>query len=61
MRSPAGPMVSLTNGRSLPGRRSTVSDLAATPKEIAALDAYAEREKVSRSEEIRRALAAHAA
>ena len=54
-------MVSLTNGRSLPGRRSTVSDLAATPKEIAALDAYAEREKVSRSEEIRRALAAHAA
>lgn len=51
-------------GRGRPGRGAEPMQVIAvrlTAEEIAALDAYAERENVSRSEAIRRALAAHAA
>lgn len=51
-------------GRGRPGRGAEPMQVIAvrlTAEEIAALDAYAEREHVSRSEAIRRALADHAA
>ncbi|USQ76799.1 DUF6290 family protein [Ornithinimicrobium cryptoxanthini] len=51
-------------GRGRPGRGAEPMQVIAvrlTTEEIAALDAYAQREHVSRSEAIRRALADHAA
>lgn len=51
-------------GRSRPGRGAVpmqVITVRLAAEEIAALDAYAKRERVSRSEAIRRALAGHAA
>lgn len=51
-------------GRGRPGRGAQPSEVIAvrlTAEEIAALDAYAAREHLSRSEAIRRALAGYAA
>jgi len=50
-------------GRGRPGRGAEpmqVITVRLTAEELAALDTYARREKVSRSEAIRRALASHA-
>ena len=50
-------------GRGRPGRGAEpmqVITVRLTAEELAALDTYAQREKVSRSEAIRRALASHA-
>lgn len=51
-------------GRGRPGRGAEPMQVIAVrlaAEELAALDAYAKRENVSRSEAIRRALASHAA
>ncbi|CAL8973785.1 ribbon-helix-helix protein, CopG family [Tessaracoccus rhinocerotis] len=54
----------LRRGRGRPGRGAEPSQVIAvrlTPEELAELDAAAERDHVSRSEAIRRALAGYAA